>query len=285
MEKINILKFKGKKLNLLLNEAEKLEKKSLEGKRNARKIYASIIENIPTEYSQKLCSIRGKIKQKIWDIEKHFGWNDQFNSQSGQDKFIFEKFFKYQDGGFFVEIGAYNGIKGSNCLFFEKYKKWKGVAIEPSPAQFNALKKNRNCQTINKAVSTKSGTACFIDIIAGFRQNSGLKENYINKTYEHVKNDGRSEVREIQVETISLDELMSKLNSEEIDYCSIDIEGGEMSILEKFDFSKYPIKVLSLENNLPNVNRYDLFLENRGYKFVDYVGVDEIWYNKRYFNF
>ena len=50
------------------------------------------------------------------------------------------------------------------------------------------------------------------------------------------------------------------------------------------DFNKYPIKVLSLENNTPNKNKYDLFLETKGYKFLDFVGVDEIWYNKKYFN-
>ena len=77
----------------------------------------------------------------------------------------------------------------------------------------------------------------------------------------------------------------AKFNVKEIDYCSIDIEGGEYSILEKFDFSKYPIKVLSLENNKPNEDKYNLFLGDKGYKFIDYVGVDEIWYNERYFNF
>lgn len=285
MEKINILRFKDKGWNSVLKEAEKLEKNSSEGKRNAHKIYASLIEKIPPEYSEGLCFFRGRLRKKIWDLEKYFGWNDQFSSQAGQDKFIFEKFFKYQDSGFFIEIGAYNGLIGSNCLFFEKYKKWKGIALEPSPTQYSALKKNRNCLTVNKAISTKSGKASFFDITSGFTQNSGLKETFYNKTYESLKKDEKTKISEIQVETITLDDLILKFNVKEIDYCSIDIEGGEHSILEKFDFSKYPIKVLSLENNKPNEDKYNLFLENKGYKFIDYVGVDEIWYNERYFNF
>ena len=40
----------------------------------------------------------------------------------------------------FVEIGAYDGIEGSNCYHFEKYMNWKGIAIEPSKLQQKNLK-------------------------------------------------------------------------------------------------------------------------------------------------
>ena len=43
--------------------------------------------------------------------------NQDFFSQSGQDKCVKNFFFKNLKNGFFVEIGAYDGIKGSNCFF------------------------------------------------------------------------------------------------------------------------------------------------------------------------
>ena len=71
----------------------------------------------------------------------------------------------------------------------------------------------------------------------------------------------------------------------EIDYCSIDIEGGEYSIMKEFNFSKYPIKVLSFENKEPEKIKFNSILEKNGYKFFDYVGSDEVWYNISHFDF
>ena len=285
MKKIDLTKFQGQKLNSVINEAEKLEKNSLEGMINAHKIFSSCIAKVSSDYNKGEYSLRGFLRKKIWDIERHLGWNDQFFSQAGQDKFIMEEFFKYQNSGFFIEVGAYNGVVGSNCLHFEKFKKWQGIAIEPSPLQFKSLKKNRSCLTINKALSVKNGAANFFDITSGLTQMSGLNEHYDQKRYEQIKKDKKNKISEIEVETISLDTLISAFNVKEIDYCSIDIEGGEMSIIEKFDFSKYPIKVISIENREPNENQYNVILEKQNYKFLDCVGVDEIWYNHKYFNF
>ena len=35
--------------------------------------------------------------------------------------------------GFFIEAGANNGVKFSNTLFFERYRNWRGLLIEPIP--------------------------------------------------------------------------------------------------------------------------------------------------------
>ena len=65
MEKINTLRFEDKKWDSALKEAEKLEKNSPEGKRNAHKIYTSLIGKIPPEYSERLCFLRGILRKKI----------------------------------------------------------------------------------------------------------------------------------------------------------------------------------------------------------------------------
>ena len=44
--------------------------------------------------------------------------------------------------GFYIEIGANDGISQSNSLFFERQKKWRGVLVEPSPVTFDFLKSN-----------------------------------------------------------------------------------------------------------------------------------------------
>ena len=52
------------------------------------------------------------------------------------------KYINYKEG-FYIEIGAHDGIKNSNTFFYEKYKNWSGILIEPSD-YFELLKKNRS---------------------------------------------------------------------------------------------------------------------------------------------
>ena len=284
METIDISRFSGQKLKTIIAEAEKFEKNSLEGKINAHNIYSSCIDIIPQDYSKGLSHVRGYLRRKIWDIERHFGWNDKYYSQAGQDKFVLHEFFKNKKNGFFIEIGAYNGIQGSNCLYFEKFKKWQGIAVEASPTQFKFLKKNRSCITINKAISTENGKTDFIDVISGLTQMSGLHNDHYTKTYEKIKAD-TSKTNIVQVETVTLNNLFSTMKINEVDYCSIDIEGSEYSIMKEFNFSKYLVKVLSFENKDPERIKFNSLLEKNGYKFFDYVGSDEVWYKKKFFDF
>jgi hypothetical protein len=51
-------------------------------------------------------------------------------SQHGQDAFVYETFFKNDGGqGFFVDVGAYDGVTFSNSLFFERHLGWSGICI------------------------------------------------------------------------------------------------------------------------------------------------------------
>ena len=43
-----------------------------------------------------------------------------------------KKFFFNKENGFFIELGAYDGLIQSNTAFFEKSKNWTGILIEVS---------------------------------------------------------------------------------------------------------------------------------------------------------
>lgn len=65
-----------------------------------------------------------------------------FYSQSEQDKWVCE-FFNYKKNGYFVEVGAYDGIQTSNTYFLEKELAWTGVCIEADTTIFQELSKHR----------------------------------------------------------------------------------------------------------------------------------------------
>ncbi|MEK0436664.1 MAG: hypothetical protein RLZZ530_630 [Pseudomonadota bacterium] len=271
-----------KNINEIINIADNLSKQNLEDKLNAYKIYQSIIQlnQIPNIYQFPNTYLRGAVHQKIYELEKVFNLNEYFFSQAGQDKFINNLFFRGMKNGFFVEIGAYNGIDGSNCYFFEKFLNWSGLAIEPSPSQFLSLQKNRRCKCINKAVAKKSEKIEFIDVIKGYTAMSGINNSSYQKTLEIIKKDLRTVLDKKIIQAATFSEIVEY--NYLIDYLSIDVEGGEMDILESIDFNLYKIKVLSVENNYPNEINYEKYLSEKGFNYIDNVGVDEIYFNKKY---
>ena len=178
MKNIDLSHFIGKNVNDLLKKGDQLFNDNLEGKIHAHKIYSELLEHVPNIYAiTNEHAYRGMIRQKIWDCERSFFWNEKFTSQAGQDKIIKKKFFDGKKNGFFIEIGAYDGIIGSNCYHFERFLNWEGIAIEPSKIQFEKLKKNRKCKVLNNAISDKVKDVEFIEVTEGLTQMSGINDN------------------------------------------------------------------------------------------------------------
>lgn len=111
---------------------------------------------------------RGGLRHEIWAVEKALGMHQQYFSQSGQDKFLNDEVLKHRTGGVFLELGGYDGLTGSNSLFFEKELGWTGLLIEPSPANFAKATSVRGCSCLNAAVGSPTPFAEFLEIRAGY---------------------------------------------------------------------------------------------------------------------
>tara|TARA_Y100000992_G_scaffold243367_1_gene174403 strand:+ start:87 stop:941 length:855 start_codon:yes stop_codon:yes gene_type:complete len=283
MKNIDLSHLVGKDVSVAFKEAQELFERNLEGKIHAHKIYSHLIDQVPNEYSEKkLHVLRGMIREKIWKCEKFFFWNEKFFSQAGQDKIIKNHFFQNNKNGFFIEIGAYDGIIGSNCCHFEKFLNWEGIAIEASKIQYDKLKNNRKCKTVNKAISNKIKDVEFVEVIEGLTQMSGIN-NENNTAIEIINNNKNSKTKISKITTTTFEEeIKSNL---EIDYLSIDIEGEELDLLKSIDFNKYTIKVISVENNVPDKFNYNTFFKSKNFSFFDRIGQDEIFFNNRYYKF
>lgn len=204
----------------------------------------------------------------------------RYYSQFGQDKYLNEIIFKNKKNGFFVDIGAHNGIKLSNTKFFEDELGWNGICIEPSPKIFQKLEKNRKCICINACVSneTKKARFMFIDSLYDIAtMYSGLVEKYDPRHLERIEEYfSQEEKKFINVQCYRLDDILDKYNISHIDYLSIDTEGGEFDILTSIDFEKVNIEIIDIENNY-NENNIKEFLESKGYKFINRLVCDEIY--------
>lgn len=73
-------------------------------------------------------------------------------SQHGEDKWIQENL-NPPDASRFCEVGAFDGLVGSNTLYFER-KGWTGLLIEPNPKQWEKCRVNRKVPSICIAVGS-----------------------------------------------------------------------------------------------------------------------------------
>ena len=284
MKNIDLSSFVGKNVNDLLKKGDQLFNDNLEGKIHAHKIYSELLEQVPNTYASSNEHVfRGMLRQKIWNCERSFFWNEKYTSQAGQDKMIKKNFFDGKKNGFFIEIGAYDGISGSNCYHFERFLNWDGIAIEPSIIQFEKLKKNRKCKVLNNAISDEVKEVEFIEVTEGLTQMSGINDGSFERNFNIISKNQASKTNSINLKTITFDEIVPK--NKDIDYLSIDIEGGEMNLLKSIDFNTNNIKVISVENNIPKEQNFKNFFEEINFTYLDRIGQDEIFYNRQYFKF
>jgi len=202
-----------------------------------------------------------------------------YQSQYLQDKFINKYIFKNKQNGTFIEIGAYDGITFSNSYFFEKSLNWNGICIEPIPAKFELLKKNRNVHLENVCIGDKNETLEFLHVNGPSEMLSGIIDNYEDSHLQRVDKElsklgGEKEI--IKVKSVLLHNLTDKYNLKEIDYCSIDVEGSEIKILNSIDFDKINIKLLSIENNY-NLSEIRNIMLNSDYTFLGKLEADDFF--------
>ncbi len=200
----------------------------------------------------------------------------KFYSQVGQDRFLLENFFRGKRGGVFVDVGAYDGEKFSNTLFFEKTMGWSGLCIEPLPSAFAKLKASRSAICENVCVSDFEGEADFVEADVGSDEQmlSGLSLRFDPRHVQRLAT-WASAQRRRRVPVTKLSGLLAKHGFQKIDYCSIDTEGAELSILAELDTERFPVSVFTVENNYDD-ERIVRLMQAKGYDFIfkleqDYV--------------
>jgi len=194
----------------------------------------------------------------------------QFYGQELQDMYAY-LWFKGKKDGFFIDIGAYDGITISNTYSLEKIG-WKGICIEPVPNVFEKLCENRECECINAALSNKDiRDTKFIQTKGG---RSGFTRNMSRDMLLEAEQEGI--IAEINIKSVTFDMLMNKYDKGYIDFMSIDVEGSELEILKSINFEKYKFGLITVENNQRGKKEEQLkpFMKTKGYKALLNVGVD-----------
>ncbi|GAD18338.1 FkbM family methyltransferase [Helicobacter fennelliae] len=186
---------------------------------------------------------------------------------------------------FFVDIGANDGVSLSNTYALDGV--WGGgILIEADSKVFASLQKNRQNPKVsyyNIALFNQDKTIKFLQIQGYAQMLSGILDEYDPRHLERIEHEiaefgGSYEI--IEMQSMRFSTLMrNHPHIRRIDYMSIDVEGGEMKILESLDFENFDIGLLGIENNYKDFV-IPKFLKSKGYKKIFRLGCDE-FYAKR----
>lgn len=219
---------------------------------------------------------RGELARQIHEVRQMLApVKYPFPSQAGQDMIV-DRVLNKKRGGVFVDVGGYDGLTGSNTMFFEKWRDWTGILVEPVQSTREMAAAIRKVPCLPFAVAATDGEAEFIEVTKGYTQMSGLLDSYDPNLLARVRGDPRHEEATVRVETRTLSRILTDNNVPHPDFLSLDIEGGEIAVLEQFPFDQHDVKVWSIENN-DGSDRLGEIMSRAGYAFVDFAGPDELW--------
>lgn len=184
--------------------------------------------------------------------------------------------FVTSDNGYFVELGANDGIAQSNTLFLERTKGWRGLLIEPEPENARLCKKFRKKSVTVQAacVSSKDGlkeveilTADLMAVTLGIGSTLDDTQKHAARavTNGHVKKIGRASVPAMPLSVV-LDSVAAPFI---IDFMSLDVEGAEIEVLKGVDFKKYRFNTILIETK--DIRSVESYLNSFGYVFREKI--------------
>ncbi|CAF3341653.1 unnamed protein product [Rotaria socialis] len=225
---------------------------------------------------------------QIWACQSaNFEGKSGYYSQSREDealhKWIFNNTKENQNPGIFVELGAANGITFSNTLFFERMFDWRGVLFEAQPENAKLLLKADREKTVKLPVAICSALQTHIRMLGGPGFVAGNIDT-MDADFKEAwhKNDNKT----VDVPCGPIGSYLTAIGITHIDLFSLDVEGGELSVLLTMNWN-IQVHYLLIENN-SNTPNIIILLKSHGFRVQDFkpcsLGVTDCTNNTLFVN-
>jgi FkbM family methyltransferase len=190
----------------------------------------------------------------------------------------------------FVEIGANDGRKNDPLYPYIIRYGWRGILVEPDPANFKKLKENyRSLHGLhfeNTGIGPEQGELLFYKIKDITDQEPGWYDqvgSFDKKTFLKNIYYGKGLPQRLVTEPLPVskfDHLLRKSEFQTPDLLHIDAEGFDYRILRSIDFTKYQIRLVLFEAEWmtkAELKEVVQFLRRNHYRIVrsgiDYAGI------------
>jgi FkbM family methyltransferase len=198
----------------------------------------------------------------------------KYYSQIGQDQYYIENIINFRKNGFYVDIGANNGLHTSNTAALDLELNWNGICVEANPLLIADLKKNRPNAIIVEAACWKTDEIVELEITDS--NNNGIEGHLLSRIanlgrdqkqfLSHFQTDKK--IVKVQGKTVNSIVQENYYMPCVIDYLSIDTEGSELEILQSIDYTKIDIKFMTVEHGKRKgyLHEIESFLNSKGFK-------------------
>ena len=182
-------------------------------------------------------------------------------AQLYEDLILFCVFYDVKsEDGFYIDIGANDPTQNSVTKAFY-LRGWHGINMEPWPLKFELLSKERTRDiNLQMGAGKEEGNFTFYE------------KGDLSTLKTDLKRMGSTEMT-ITVNTVS--NICKKYvpKGTIIQFCKIDVEGGEQDVLLGYDFENYRPKVFCIEatkpsTKIPTHDQWEYILTNHSYSFV-----------------
>jgi len=191
----------------------------------------------------------------------------------GNEELIIRDFFQDKRDGFFVDVGCAWPMRNSTTYYLEKHLQWSGIAIDALDHYGPGWARERpRSKFVSYAVTDHSGDTVTFYRHAWTGVSSLLKE-------QAAKFGGEERLTPIEVQTITLTDLLDAHGVKSIDHLTMDIEGAEAAALAGFDIDRFQPKLVCIEGG----RRYLEYFADHGYEHIEeYFPYDTVnWYFRR----
>ncbi len=188
--------------------------------------------------------------------------------------------------GFFIELGANDGINQSNTFYFEKNLGWRGILVEPIRKKYLKCIKNRsnnnffyNSACVSFDFPNKKIKMIYSDLMSSIDdQNIYNKLDPKNHTLEGKQYLQQNEkVEEFWTDTSTLNSILDKSSAPNlIDFLSLDVEGTEIEVLNGINFSKYKFKYILIESR--DDDEIKKYLNEKNYIFLEKISKRDLFF-------
>jgi FkbM family methyltransferase len=160
--------------------------------------------------------------------------------------------FQHKRDGFFVEAGANDGRTQSNTLYFERYRGWTGLLIEPIPKLAQLCRRRRPKDIVENAALVpfdypdKQIQMQYCDLMSVVK--GAMKSE--QEEQEHLTRGAKIQgvqTYKTSVPARTLTSILDQHNIERIDLLSLDVEGFELSALKGLDLKRHRPNFMLIE--------------------------------------
>jgi len=199
--------------------------------------------------------------------------NITYYSQSKQD-ILFSLLFTGKHR-LFVDIGARDGVFISNTYFLEKDYGWSGICIEPHPAMFKMLEKNRQVKCLNVAVADVDECGDTLEF-AMWKEGPVGHSGVLSINYRHTDKLKNYDHEIINAKCLPLKKILRDESIQRVDVLDIDVEGAESSVIRSIDFTECHFNLISIEQSSLEIEE---ILSANGFQLLCHLGEDFVYRN------